>query len=974
MESSGYRVGWGVLVAVFCLAGLTAFAQTDETRRRGRNVPETTESQAPVATTGTIRGTVYDKGLGETMMEASVSLVELNRGAFTDLDGNYTFANVPNGTYTLRVSYVSYNTVTIEKVEVQGGKVTIINAYLTEESKSTEAVVIEAKALKSTEASVLSLQRLSGVTLDGISSQQVSRNGDSDAAAALVRVTGLTVEGGRYVYVRGLGDRYNKTTVNGAEIPGLDPTRNSVQMDMFPSNLIDNVIVYKAFSPDLPGSYTGGLIDIATKDFPEKFTLYLGANFAYNNQATFNKDFLLYKRGRWDWLGFDDGGRSEPRDLRGSTVFLPPAPASFNPENPAAVINDRIADEFGSDMYPTTQPAFLDQNHTLSIGDQTQLFGRPLGYIASVTYRRQYQYYDNGRQGAWKASGRNAELMNADFDYQDRRGEDAVLFGSLFTLTYRLNTSNKVSASYMHNHAGEAVGRYLIGFAPVDAGDQTRESRVLQYLDRSLDVGQLRGDHVFKSLMGLRLDWIASLVYMRQSEPDLRFFTNQFDENDDGTRSYAINTSQYDPPTRFYRTLDENSSDVKAHLTLPVGTKIKLKSGVSFTNKFRVPFREKWFQYEKGLAARDYNGDPADYFDPSNLGADPVTNRWRLYLRDWSKLKNSYDGTERILGYYAMGDIDVTTWFRTVVGVRIEHTDLEVISKDPRLPIGKINTDDVLPALNLIFRPTERTNLRLNYGRTVARPIMREMAPYENFDFIGSYFVIGNPDLKRTLIDNFDLRLEWFPSNIEVLSFSLFYKNFTNPIERAIDTRFNSTSVQLQFRNVDAATAYGAEIEIRKNLDFVWERLKNFQISVNYSLIRSLVDISPLELESRREFNPSVSSQRPMYGQSPYVLNMALIYVNPMSRTSATLNFNIFGQRISEVGIGSRPDVYEQPRPDLGINIQQGWGERWIFRFGVQNMLNPKFKHTQTFKNDERVFREFTQGVRIVFGVAYTIK
>ena len=950
-------------------------AQDDDSRRKGRVAPqESTQPAPPRSTVGTLRGTVYDKGLGEGMMEATVTLLELQRGAYTDLDGNYTFSNLPEGIYTLRIAYVSYQTQTIEKIEVAAGKVTVINAYLAEESKSTEDIVIEAKALKNTEASVLSLQRLSGVTLDGISSQQVSRNGDSDAAAALVRVTGLTVENGRYVYVRGLGDRYNKTTVNGAEIPGLDPTRNSVQMDMFPSNLIDNVIVYKAFSPDLPGSYTGGLIDITTKDFPEKFTLYLGASFAYNTQSTFNKDFLLYKRGSWDWLGFDDGGRLEPQDLRGETILLPPAPASYNPENPAAVVNDRIADEFGSDMYPTTQPNFLDQNHTISIGNQIKLFGRPLGFIASATYRRQSQYYDDGRQGAWKASGRDADRMNADFDYVDRRGEDAVLFGSLLTATYRLTSNNKISLSYIHNHAGEAVGRYLVGFAPVDAGDQTRESRVMQYLDRSLDVGQMRGEHLFQSLMGLRVDWVASLVYMRQSEPDLRLFTNQFDENEDGTRSYAINTSQYDPPTRFFRTLDEYSSDIKVHATLPVTKKIKVKSGVSYTNKFRVPFREKWFQYEKGRAARDFNGDPADYFASDNLGADPVSGNWRLYVRDWSKLKNSYDGTERILGYYGMADVDVTQWLRLIAGARLESTDLEVESKDPRLPIGRIATDDILPALNVIFRPNERTNVRVNYGRTVARPIMREMAPYENFDFIGSYFVIGNPDLQRTLIDNFDARIEWFPTNLEVLSFSVFYKNFQNPIERAIDTRFNSTSVQLQFRNVDAATAYGAEVEVRKSLDFVWERLKDFQISINYSWIRSLVDISPLELESRRAFDPGVKSQRPMYGQSPYVLNTALIYVNPTSRTSATVNFNIFGQRISEVGIGSRPDVYEQPRPDLGLNLQQGWGEHWVFRFGLQNLLNPKFKHTQTFKDDERIFREFTQGVRIVFGVAYTIK
>lgn len=967
---------------VFAVLALMAFCQSLELCAQGDDVRRRVQTGAPPArenvktATGTIRGQVYDGETGEPMPQAMVVIPELQGvGAYADLDGNYSIENVPPGTYTVRVTYVTYEDLAVQGVAVTAGEVELINLKMQTEESTTTEIIVESKQIKNTEGALLTLQRVAPVTLDGITSQQTTRNGDTDAASSLRRVTGVTVEGGRYVYVRGLGDRYNKTLVNGAQVPGLDPSRNSVQMDMFPTNIIDNVIIYKAFAPNLPGDFTGGLIDINTKDFPEKFTLQLSTSFAYNDQATFNDDFLLYEGSSTDWLGFDSGARDEP-EFDGE---LPVQGGLYNSENPSDIETDRVTREFGGQMFPTRQNAFFDHSHQISVGDQIQLGKKPLGFIATLSYRRRFQFYDNGRESFFQRPGQQSTVLVNSYNFSDTRGEESVLAGALLTFSYKFSANHKLNLTYNHNHAGESSARYQNGTVNSDAIGQFRENRVMQYLERSIDAIQLRGEHYFKNLGRAKVEWISSLVFMKQDEPDLRFFSNQYELDENGNRTqYSINTAQYDPPTRFFRNLNELNTDNRLHITVPVRKEVSLKAGGAYSAKLRVPFEERMYRYD-GERLIGYGGNEEAYWAASNLGANYETGQWQLYVKDQSDPRNTYDGTEQIVAGYVMGDIKPMKWLRFVTGVRVESTNSRVESAfqtaDADVGVGEIETVDLLPCFNVIFSPKEDVNIRLNYGRTIARPIMREMALYSNFDFIGGYLISGNNDLNRTLIDNLDLRLEWFPQYNEIISISAFYKFFQDPIERAIDSTTTSNNAYvLRYRNVDEAVVFGLEFEIKKHLGFIADPLKNFRVGLNTSLINSRIDIDEGELAAIRAVDPDAEDFRPMYAQSPYIVNANLAYINDTLGTSVTVNYNVFGQRLVEVGRTGTPNVYEQPRPRLDVNILQKINERWGVRVAAQNLLNPEYRFEQELSNETFTTRRFTVGRRFVLGVSYQIR
>ena len=305
---------------------------------------------------GSLRGKILDESTGEELIGATIVVENTTNGAITDFDGNYSIDNLTAGTYNFRFSFISYQTLLVNAVEIKAGEVTVINIALKQEVSDIEEVVVVARAITQTETSVITLQRKSATVLDGISAQQMSRLGDGDAAGALKRVTGISVEGGKYVYVRGLSDRYSKTVLNNAEIPGLDPDKNTVQMDMFPSNMIENIIVHKTFSPDLPGSFTGGFVNIVTKDFPDKFTLQFSTTLGYNPQTNFNNSFLSYEGGKYDILGFDDGSRSIPN------VAENQIPARFEND----VLLNTIGQSFNKNMQVMNSQAGINHSHSFS--------------------------------------------------------------------------------------------------------------------------------------------------------------------------------------------------------------------------------------------------------------------------------------------------------------------------------------------------------------------------------------------------------------------------------------------------------------------------------------------------------------------------------------------------------------------------------------------------------------------------------
>lgn len=928
-----------------------------------------------LAQTGAISGKIVDANNGELLIGATVVVEGTSTGSASDIDGNYRIDNLSEGVYVLRVSFVSYAVKTVRDVTVKKGEVTLLDIQLSSSDVQLEEVTVTAKMERNTENSLQLLQKKSAVVQDGISTQLISRLGDNDAGAAVKRITGVSVEGGKYIYVRGLGDRYTKISLNNAEIPGLDPSRNTIQLDLFPSTLIDNIQVLKTFSADLPGDFTGGFVNLAAKDFPDNFLLQVSAGYTFNTNATFNSSFLADNGGKLDFLGMDDGTRQLPDLAQGSI----PRTALAGSNAALAQQLDNTTKAFNKNLYPVENAPFLNQNYAFTIGNRLKLGGRTLGWVASLNYQSQAEYYNNGTTGRYTLSTTSAEGLNNILLAKDRRGTRDVLLGGMLNLAYKLNENHKIGFTAMRNQSGSSLARSQEGLLPSDFSDdgsQIFQTRTLQYLQRSLNFFQFKGEHLWPDASQLKLEWHSAYTLSAQDEPDLRFFANDINYTASGDTLYAVTPSVYRVPSRFYRQFNENTLDNKVNLSFGFrqwsGLAGKVKTGFSLLLKDRQ-FSERRINYEPNNAT--YNGNPSDYFSDANMGIvgqNQFGYLFGLTAQDYSELRNNYDASQSVIAAYISTDLPISRKFKANMGVRMEMTDIEVQSHDEMLEAGKVKQTDFLPALNLVYEVVENMNLRSAYSRTIARPTFRELAPFFSFDFIGDFVLVGNPQLQRALIDNFDLRWEYFFRPGEMLAVSGFYKRFTNPIETVIEPSAQNT--ELSYRNVPNANVWGAEFEVRKKLDFV-TLLQNFSLGLNLSLIQSQVDINADELALIRATDPNAPATRPMFAQSPYLLNAVLNYNSPKG-LDMNLNFNVAGKRLVVVSAGATPDVYEQPRAMLNFAVSQklGSNERWKITLRANNLLNSAYNATNLFNEKSFAYQQYKTGRDFGLSVQYNIK
>ncbi len=924
-----------------------------------------------IAQTGIIRGKITDAHTGETLIGASVLVEGTNTGTTSDLDGNYTLDNLKPGTYTLVFSYVSFATQKVGEVYVKAGGVTLLNVSLQPVRVGLKQVEIKAKAVKRTEAAMLTIQKKSSSVVEGLSAQQIQRAGDSDAAGSLKRVTGISIVDGKYVYVRGLNDRYSKTTLNGADIPGLDPNKYTVQMDIFPSSLIENIMVYKSFSPELPGDFTGGMVNIETRDFPERFILEAGVNLGMNTRANFNTQFISYPGSPTDFLGFDNGFRSIPAAAKG---HLPQYPSEKQRLT-------EITSSFNKIMAPVKKTAGPNGSLFLALGNQKMIKGHPLGYQFGISYKKENTFYDHGEKNLYHLGGSDDKVLIPDHKYTDTQGNTEYLWGALAGVFYKISSTQKIGLTIFKNQSGISTARSLFGQQlSDDAGGLYLETRVLSWTERSLNNVQLKGEHFFKSLSRLHINWIGSYTYSYQNEPDRRFFTNSYYPALSGIYRYSIQPSLYNVPARYYRYLHEDNYNFKVNFKLKAGSTEKaplLKFGGSIVYKYR-DFNEQRLDYRFQFSQYVYNGNVEDFISDQNIGLnfsgyDPQTgSNFGLYIQGnpGDDRRNSYTGEQRVEAGYAM--IDALLWdkLRVSTGLRFEHTYIYTASNDTTMPPGCLNNNDLLPALNLTWYLKKNMNLRLNGSRTLARPNFRELAPYASQDFAGGEIYVGNNHLKRTTIDNFDFRWEYYLSRDELFSVSAFYKIFKSPIELVDNPKAQNT--ELSWENVARATVYGAELDLRKRLDF-FRFSKDFKIYLNLTYVVSAVAIDSLELEAIKATDPSAKSDRPMNGQSPYIINAMLSYEPLKSGWEATLAYNVTGPKLLINVKGGTPDIYGQPFHSLNFILKKRINNRFVLSFKAQNLLNASYKEIYKFRNREYIYRQYQTGLTFEAGISYKL-
>jgi TonB-dependent receptor len=910
--------------------------------------------------TGSIRGKVIDKQTGDELIGATVLIDGTTTGTISDFDGNFSLDNLNPGKYKIRCSYISYETIFAEGVEVKSGDVTSISFQLGEAALGLKEVVVTAKAVQRTEAAIQTMKKRSSNLLDGISAGQISRMGDSDAAGALKRVTGVSVVGGKYVYVRGLGDRYMKTLLNGADIPGLDPNKNTVQMDIFPSNLIENMMINKTFSADLPGSFTGGLVDIQTKDFPERYTFQFSTSITYNPKSSFNSNFLSYDgKGKTDWLAIEDGSR----DLPINALSIP----YRTNETEQELTN--LTSQFNKNFVPTEANSALDHSHSISVGNQIDFLGKKLGFIAGLTYSHSYDYYDDGETGEYKQTSVNSTILNTEKRYNDRKGEEETLWGGIGNLTLKLNNNHKIAYNLMYNRSGNQTGRYMEGIKPSDASDLLIQTRTVHYTERSLALHQLRGEHVLPDLF--KVNWSANYSISHQSEPDLIFFTNSYYDYND---SYEIEPALYKVPTRQYRELEQYNIDLTFDIERKfdfLGSKSKVKAGGRYTYYDR-DFIEQRINFESSVNYfDDLQGDISTYISDAYIGNNNPYG-YGLYVANSPEddLRNSYTGKQSVIAGYGLIDLPLWANIRFVGGLRVEKVNMESGSKLEGTVKGELDELDLLPSINTTYSYTENSNIRIAFTRTVARPTFREKAPFKAEEFQGGFITIGEDSLMQTLINNVDLRWETYLKPGEIISASLFYKYFQDPIELYMDPR--APNPQLSWQNTENANAFGFELEVRKKLDFISVFTKDLILGANFTYVYARAKMSDREYEALTNVDPGASEYRDMYGLPPYMLNVYLNYNNRDKGLDANLAFNMNGRKLDVVISGVTPDVYIEPYPTLDFNISKSIGEKIDVKFKVSNILDSYHEHTYSYKNVDYYFRRYGYGRS--FGIGFTYK
>lgn len=925
---------------------------------------------------GIISGKIIDAETGDALIGANVFLDGTTLGAATDLTGSYRIPGVPPGQYDLRASYMGYEQKKITEVAVEMGKVTTLNITLGMQVLEGQEVVVTAKAVKNNETVLLKDRQKAAAVSDAISAEAIAQAGSGNAAEAMKQVTGASVVDGKYVYVRGLGDRYTSTQLNGVEIPSTNPYRRAGSIDLIPTNLVDNIVTVKSFTPDKPGNFSGGTVDIKTKDFPDQLDINFSSSLSYNTNTTFNNNGPIGYRGSgMDWLGMDDGFRAIPDYIQQNGV------PNVDYNSPTLDSLTAATRSFNNQMWTEKITPPINQSHSLSIGNQVNFLGRPLGLLGSLSYNKTTSSYNDGSYNAWDLVSQDNPTLNNLYHYDVTNTRSEVLWGSLLKAAYKPAPMHMVSFNFIYNQNGESYAKYLEGqydYDKLDAVDDLHQNHVLGFNERRLTSFQFDGEHQFDQFLAANVNWKASLSKTKQDEPDLRYFTH-YTVVDEDELNYGLFSNLV--PQRYFRNLDENNQEYTLDFSLPFtqwsGRLSRFKMGGLYSKKDRA-FEERKYNYSD---YGKFDGNPENYFTDQNMawdstavtinGRDYVQYYTRLYIEEADIGVNDYDGEQTISAGYAMLDMPLLNKLRFIGGVRYEKTKMNLVSLDERKDDGNMVTEDWLPSINLIYNLKDNMNLRSSVTRTLARPTMREMAPYASFDFAVGFVSIGNPALQRTLIDNYDLRWEWFSRPGEIYAVSAFYKNFRNPIERAFIVTANNR--EITWINVDRSRAMGLEFEFRKRLDVISGKLENFMIGSNLSLVRSEVEIPADELAIMRLKNPEMKSTRELEGQSPYLLNVSLNYGNFENGLYGSLYYNVYGARLSEVNKDGLPYVYEQPFSTLNLSMSKNITQQLKFKVSGKNLLNSKYKKTHEYKGQEYIFRSFTRGRSISAGFSYSL-
>ncbi len=914
-----------------------------------------------------ITGIVVDSETDEPLAGVTVRVIDTQIRVTTDETGTFSL-ELPSGTYKIQATASLYNTYMVPDFQVNALETPLpLQIRMAPQIVKLDAIKLPVQLSQSSERGLLEQRMRSSRIEDSISTEEISRLPASSAGDAIKRVTGVSIVGGRYVFVRGLGERYSNTLLNNVEIPSPEPNRRVVPMDIFPASLLASLQTVKTFTPDQPGGFAGGSVQVFTKDFPEDLTMSLSMSSGFNTQTT-GADGLTYPGGNLDFLGFDDGSRDLPGIVENSAADLPIrergrfTPLGFTPEQ-----IQEFGQSFSNVWSPVRQVIPVNQSYKFSLGNSNTLFGKEFGYLGVISYGNSHSYGTQVRN-AFRI-GLN-ETLSPVTSYNVERSGNEVDWGGVLNTSLRFSPQHQLSIRTLFTHTAEDETRTWDGFN-ADRNTDLRSFR-LRYVERELFSGQLAGTHDFNfgepeleeleesdvvataNPPDISMEWRLTYSRASRDEPDTR--ENIYEDRGDGTYTFRDVTHS---GSRFFFDLEDDEYNARADWKVPIGAEGLLKFGGLLRDRSRT------------FDARRFRFLPSDNIDATVNLSDPPEILFQtkniaprvFELRESTRATDNYLADHTIYSGYLMLDMPISAKWQFMAGGRLESSAQKVTTYDPfsvaaKPIVANLDTLDLLPGANLTYRLTERMNLRLAASRTITRPDFRELAPFEFTDFVGGRTVLGNPELERTQINNFDFRWEAFPQIGGVLAISAFYKRFQKPIEQIVQPQ---AEVRITYENADAANNYGLELEARQNLGILTDALRNFSVNTNAALISSQVVLPDVGIQT--------SSERPLQGQCPYIVNVSVGYEAPNWGITSAIAYNIFGRRLSEVGNHGVPDVYEQPRGQLDVSFSRVVANYFKISISAKNLLDPDVH----FKQGEEPYVRYKLGRAFSFGVSYDL-
>ncbi|RKU08206.1 hypothetical protein C6501_16785 [Candidatus Poribacteria bacterium] len=948
-----------------------------------------------------IIGVVIDSDTNTPLVDVTIKVVDTNIKVKTDETGTFSLELLV-GTYAFQVSAPFYNAAVLSDIKVNAqGLSDPLQVILEPQVVKLDAINMRVKLSQSGERGLLEKRMRSSLIEDSISTEEISKLPDSSAAQAIKRVTGVSIVGGKYVFVRGLGERYSNTLLNNVEIPSPEPNRRVVPMDIFPASLLASLQTVKTFSPDQPGGFAGGSVQVFTKDFPETLTMSLSLSTGFNTQATGTKG-LTYPGGSYDFLGFDDGSRNLPEIIREKPADIPIRERGrFTTRGYTAAEIQEFGRSFSNVWSVERFVVPINQGYKFSIGNSSNLLGKQFGYLGVISYGNSHSHNIQERRDF--GIGLN-DVLTTKTDYVVEESKHEVDWGSVVNTSLRLSQDHLLSVRTLTTHTSEDQTRTWEGFNQ-DRNTDMRSAR-LRYVERQLFSGQIAGSHGFNigeqeiengppkenldsinetientAVKGIdqpdiSLDWRLTYSRASRDEPDTRetIYEDtgvQTDENgnvmlDEDGNPIPLFTFRdiTHSGSRFFFNLEDNDYNARVDLKAPMLFRFdgSIKTGGLLRYRDRAfDVRRFRFQPSDNIEAKGVtlSSPPEALFESTNIAP-------RVFeLRESTRETDNYSADHLIYSGYLMFDTSLSKKWQLMIGMRLESSNQILISFDPFTPNAtpieaNLNTLDLLPGINLTYRLTERMNWRLAYSHTVTRPDLRELAPFDYTDFVGGRTILGNPELERTLIDNFDFRWEVFPdTSAGVVAISAFYKNFKKPIEQIIKP---TAEVLITYENAEGAHNYGIELEARQNLGIISPLLSPFSINTNAAFINSRVVLP-------EDIGIQTSDERPLQGQCPYIINISIGYEAPNWGISSSVAYNIYGRRLADVGNHGAPDVYEQPRGQLDLSFSRPVADAYKFSFSAKNLLDPDVY----FKQGDATSVIYKIGRSFSFGISYNL-